>query len=217
MSFLLCGKGHGWKRARELKTEGRGFSCPGLKAVLPRSRVSRMSGGGSLWQSGLRVFQAEVWRLGFLLPLYVHILCAQSLELHKKVKCQYLPHFPSHFQLLGTPPWESASATPCLPSWQPLGPGLPGGHWDRISLTLDSRSWQTLRWPGQVPVKVKCLQISLLLNSVVLIFPRGLEIKEAVSTEPAEHMGKTPQMSSQRFPRSLSVPVHQVWKKIQMA
>lgn len=39
----------------------------------------------------------------------------------------------------------------------------------------------------------------LLLNSVVVIFPMGLEIKEIMSTEHAECLRKTPQINTQRL------------------
>jgi hypothetical protein len=41
--------------------------------------------------------------------------------------------------------------------------------------------------------------MSLLLNSIVVTFPRGLGLRETLSAEHAACLGKTPQISTQRF------------------
>ena len=58
---------------------------------------------------------------------------------------------------------------------------------------------ELLQRPDRVPVKVKCLQMSLLLNCVVVLLPGGLGIKEEMSAERAECLGKTPQVSTHRL------------------
>lgn len=137
-------------------------------------------------------FPGKIGRFGCCPPVF--ILPVYSLEPQKEVTLSLVrvlvpPQLPQPTPGTGYP-------LPSLLAAPGTRPG-PGSSGERAPSNLGFQGLEVFQQLDLVPVKVKCLPMSPLLNSLVVIFPRGLVIIETMYSE-CSNLGKTPQLSTQR-------------------